>query len=624
MADTSGTSQASGPEYQLSDNIAVDLVKYVRSNTIRNEQQFLLLSLAYGSGLFADTNDYVSSVTIGTSSSGKTHLKDKVDDIYGLLDVMDASTGTEKALIHDDDWDECDVVSMGELQQPPEEMIEFMKRAHGGDEEVVIRQTRGNPQSGFETDKIVKKSKSYHFTFAQFEADFEFWNRLLKIPVHESESKNKAVGRMVAGHSNIQIEGEDVEYGYPFPDGTAAIREHMLRVKQHAPKRAVLPTNDEGEEWGVWSIMKPVFNHSRTEVNRIYSMVFNLVKTSAMLNYQHRERQQVEVTGSDGEVSMEEAVVVAPQDVANLVRCLQALRATTHEIDRKKRAIVEGIREKSGPDNAIEGTGPIREFLKESDAPEVKASELEVILEDLEDNFLVEINEDAGEGGKNVYRAFEWDQLGRPNIDEHASLFESCTDPLTGDPFLDAWSDQRSAIEATAAELLGSAERADQSGTASVSSGGLSSGSVSTTEDGDASLGTWDESEDDDLYTVEPWVADIHERIYPVLDGNRIEDMNDVPVEAFLGLVSLSDPDLTGVSPSGTMLDGSHDVWDRPGKADSWVSSKSDARKQIKFAVGTLIDEEIISFAEVHDTDKTGSPVDVTLSLVSPDDVTAE
>jgi len=130
-------------------------------------------------------------------------------------------------------------------------------------------------------------------------------------------------------------------------------------------------------------------------------MVFNIIKASALLNYKHRDR----VTKvDDGEEY--EAVLVDPEDVVNVIRCLETLRATTHEIDQKKRAIVEGIRAKSGPDDAIEGVGPIREFLKESDAPEVKQGELENILEDLADNFLIHIGEGSGEGGRDVYRAY--------------------------------------------------------------------------------------------------------------------------------------------------------------------------------------------------------------------------
>lgn len=614
-------------EYDLHDNVAVDLVRYVRSNTIRNEQQFIMLVLAYNSGLFADTNDYVSSVCIGTSSSGKSHLKKKNDALFEHINVMDASTGTEKSLIHDNEWDEADVISMGELQQPPEEMIEFLKRAHGGDEEVVIRQTRGNPQSGFETEKITKKSKSYHFTFAQFDADFEFWNRLLKLPVHESESKNRAVGRMEAGHDNISIGDDGIQYGYDFEEGKKALQQHFADVKAHAPKRAKLPNGQGDYEWDVWSVVEPIFNHSRSESNRVYQMIFNLIRSSAMLNYKNRDRTTVTEDGEE-----HEAVVVEAQDVANITRCLEALQSTTHEIDQKKRAIVEAIRAKSGPDDAIEGLAPIREFLKESDAPEVKQGELEAILGDLADNFLVEINEEAGEGGRDVYRAYKWDKLGVPRIDEYADLFKDCVDPIgvspdSGGPpeelpFMETWADQREDLETTAQDLLKTAQI--DSGGNTRSSGDVDSddsGPAPATDDGDAGLSAYgggvEEEEDEDPVELNPWTAVVLDRVAPVLDNSRIPDMEEVPVEAFLGLTSISDPDLTNLSVEDTMLDPDHKVWIQRSKPDEWVETSTQARREIQGSISELIDEGVIRFKEVHES-RDGSPVDATLSVHPP------
>lgn len=579
-------------EQQLHDNVAVNLVEYVRSNTIRNEQQFLLLTFAYSSGLFDNTHHYISSVAIGTSSSGKSHLKDKVDALFEKLNVMEASTGSSKSLIYDDEWDYADVVSMGELQQPDEEMLEFLKRAHGGDEKVVIKTTRGNPNDGFETETIEKEAKSYHFTYAQFDADFEFWNRLLKVPVHESESKNRAVGRMTAGHEQIELEGDDYQYGYDYEEGTELLIDHFHDVKRHAPKHTVLPNGSLGYGWDVWSVMEPIFNHSRSESNRIYSMVFNLIRASALINYKNRET----TTDSDGN----EAIVVHPQDVANVVDCLDALRSTTHEIDRKKRAIVEAIRTKSGADDTIEGVEPIREFLRESDAPEVKRDELENILEDLEDNFLVDIIRGAGTNDKDVYTAFKWDELGRPRIDENADLFDDCVSPLTNEPFLESWAERRSEMETTAQDLL--------------KKGKVESGpSIKTNDDGDAGLSNFGAGGNDEP-ELEDLESEILGRIGPVIDGTRIEDMSDVPIEGFLGLCSVNDPDLSGVNSEGTMLDPTHDVWDRPDKPDDWVTTETEARRQIKQTITSLISKDAIVFDTIH-REENGSPVDATLAV---------
>lgn len=597
--------ESGGPK-DLHDNVAVDLVNYVRSNTIRNEQQFLLLSFAYASGLFDDTHNYISSVAIGTSSSGKSHLKDKVDELFEELNILDASTGSDKALIYDDGWDRADIISMGELQQPGEEMLEFLKRAHGGDEEVVIKTTRGNPNEGFETETIRKEAKSYHFTYAQWDADFEFWNRLLKVPVHESESKNRAVGRMAAGHTNISLgTDEDTNYGYPYEEGTAGLQEHMADVKAEAPKHAVLPTGDE-YGWDVWEILEPIFNHGRSESNRIYAMTFNLVRASALVNYKSRETVETTV-GNGGDTEEVEAILVEPQDVANIARCLRALRATTHEIDRKKRAIVEAIRSRSGPDNAIEGVEPIREFLQEADAPVVKRDELENILEDLRSNFLIEIDEEAGEGGKDVYTAFKWDALGIPRIAENEELFEDCTDPMSGDPFLEVWEEVCDDLETTAQDLLKSAD-------IDSSDRGMGGSVSAATDNGDAGLNSFGGGRKSSGVDLNPWVEQALTRIEPILDGNRIRDMRAVPVEAFLGLTSLNSPDKSEVDTDGTMLDPTHDIWDQSTKPDTWVETETEARRRIQEAIDICIDHGIIGFDTIH-SEEDGAPVDATLSI---------
>jgi len=598
-------------DYELNENVAVDIVDYIQSNTIRNEQQFLLLTFAYATGVMDDTHDYVSSVIIGTSSSGKTHLKDKVDVLFSEWNIYDASTGTDTALVHDDSWDDADVISMGELQQPNEEMLEFMKRAHGGDEEVVIKITMGNPSTGFDVDTIRRPAKSYHFTYAQFDADFEFWNRLLKVPAHESESKNRAVGKLKAGYSNIELADGETTYGYPFAAGTKALQEHMAAVRRDAPKRVVLPTGDD-YHWDVWEILEPIFNHGRSEVNRIYGMVFNLVKGSALLNFKHRDVVTVEVE-DDGDVRYEDAIVAAPQDVANIVRCQRALRATTHEIDRKKRTIVEAIRTKSGADNAVEGIDPIREFFNEADASELKAGELEALLADLQENWLINIIEDGGADGENIYRAYEWDKLGLPRIEQNASLFADAVDPMSGDSFLDEWADISDDLQTTAQDLLESAAfDADGGNTGGTRSRGRGGSKTAQQQSGGGLDAFGGGVSDDPGVDIEPWVEHILQRITPVINDKRIADLSDVPVESFLGLTTLSDPDKSAIDVEGSLLDPSHDVWDQQTKPDDWVETEKQARNKLTMAIEEGIGIGAIYFEDVHDT-VNGTPVDATL-----------
>jgi len=570
-------------DYECHENVAVDLVNYVRSNTIRNEEQFLLLTLGFCSGLSDDPGEYISTVTIGTSSSGKSHLKDTVEALFKHCDVMNASTGSDKSLFYSDEWDEADIISMGELQQPSEEMLEFMKRAHGGDGEVVIRSTRGNPSTGFHEKVIRKDAKAYHFTFAQFDADFEFWNRLLKIPAHESESKNRAVGRLAAGHTGIDL-GDGIEYGYLFEDGTERLQAHMLDVKRNAPGRVVLPTDGDMSDFDTWDVIKPIFRHSRSESNRVYEMVINLIKASARCNFHNRET--IRTHGTD-------TLVAEAQDVANVMQCLDQLRATTNEISSRKRAVVEAIKEVSNEDGIVSSLEPIIAFLEASDASHVRKSELEAILDELEEEYLI-----VQDGDK--IRARNWDALGMPAIDEYEQVFADCVDPLSGEPFLDAWEDYTQSVLATGDDIFDTGDDDIES----------SGGAVVGTDVSDVSVDT---DAIADAFEFESWEAEIVGVINNVLHDTRVSNLATLPVEGYIGCIDPNDPDGSNVTTEGSLLDPTHDVWDHTDKPNDWVSTETEARVRIQDVITKLAQSGQLGVVDIHERDDDGTPTAVTV-----------
>lgn len=586
-----------------SDNIVRELVEYVRSNTVRNEQQFILGTLSYLTGYMADTSHYNSATFIGTSSSGKSHVKGKLEALFPPDHLYEMSSGTEKAAIYDEEWDDHYIVCMQELQQPPEDFIEFLKSAHGGDEVFEYKTTRGSVQEGFYTETITKESKPYFFTYAQFSPDFEMWNRLLKIPVHESESKNRAVGAMAFDHERISV-ADGVEYGFPYAEGTRKLQEHIGSVPEQTTGRVLLPNGDDEYEWDVWRIIRPIFNHERSEANRIYSMVANLIRSSALLNYHARETRTLT---RDGETH--EWIVAEPQDVANILRCREALLATTHEIDRKKRAICNAIDEKGGDYREVEGIKPIRDYISESDAPMVKESEMANILEDLQENYLIRIHEDAGDRS-DIYEFFGWDELGFATVDENAELFAGCTDPITGDSFIDAHEAMREELATNAQDLL---KQASDDGSTPT---GPSSTSPSTqTADTGPSLDSFGAGSDDPQVELGPIETAVYDYVQPILDGERVENLDDVPVEALIGLVPLSEPDTRVTDRAGTLLDPERDVWDQPDRASDWVPDESAARREIKQAVTRLIEKGVIQFDQIHELNQRDEPVDATLRV---------
>jgi DNA-binding transcriptional ArsR family regulator len=593
---------ASG-NYQLADNVAHDLIKYVRSNTIRNEQQFLLVTLGYLTGYFTDIDHFVSGVLIGTSSSGKSHLQKKVEDLFHGDHMYQATTGTEKSLIYDGDWEKAYVASMDELNKPSETLIEFLKSVHGDDEEFVYKLTpdSADKRENEEIETITRTAKPYWFLYAQFDSDFEMWNRLLKIPVHESESKNRMVGRLAADHYHIQSEEGEAEYGYDFNAGTEALQTHIASIPGHIkngniPGRVFLPNGDPRHfDWDVWDAMEPILNHGRSEVNRVYDMVFNLVRASALLNHKNREVRYMDVPNHEPG----EYIIAEPQDVANVLSCRNALLATTHELDDKKRNICSAIDYASGKTNECE-MSDIVDALDETDMSMLSRPQLRKHLEVLYENYLVDIHKGAAESGNNdLYKFHGFDELGFADVYEYQSQFTDCFDPVDGEPFLDSYESTRKQLESSGQDLTGGADTEITSG-----------GGGQKTLTGGPSL-------DIDL---RPHEEAIRECCYETLDGTRVQQLDDVPIEAMLGLTDVDNPD-RGVDVSDSPLDPTHGCWYQPDKPDDWVEDEQDARRNAKDAIRALIEKQVIIYDEVHEVNKSSKPVDVTFAVLSSEDV---
>lgn len=389
--------------------------------------------------------------------------------------------------------------------------------------------------------------------------------------------------------SRHTLEGNDVEYGYSFEDGTERLQAHMLDVKRHAPEHVVIPNGSDDYGWDAWQIIEPIFKHSRSESNRVYQMVANLIKASARLNFQQRDTVTYRQRVPSGGTKKRTAVIAGPQDVANVCRCLETLRSTTHEVGPRKRSVVDAIKTKSGDDNTVEGLEPIIEYLEESDASQVNLPELKNILDDLEEDYLIVRDGDE-------ITARNWDALGEPRIEQHAHLFEDTVDPITQEPFLDSWSAYRDEATTTAGDMMGETE--------------ISSSGAGLPEEDTSQLLADSEVADD----MAEWEQAVLERVYETMDGERVQHMSDLPVEGFVGLTELDDPDLSSVDSRETILDPAHDAWDVDDKPDEWVSSETDARQQIQQLITELLGNDVISVAHIHER-RDNIPVDVTIEV---------
>ena len=79
-----------------------------------------------------------------------------------------------------------------------------------------------------------------------------------------------------------------------------------------------------------------------------------------------------------------------------------------------------------------------------------------------------------------------------------------------------------------------------------------------------------------------------------------VDDPSECSIEAFIGLTEPREP-IASVSTTGTLLDPDHDVWDVDGKADSWVTTETDARCELQAAIRTFVDIELLTFETYDD-----------------------
>ena len=587
----SETTPQESVNYQLSDNVVEDLVEYTRSKTVKNEEQFVLTTLSYLSGFMEKPEHYVSHVLIGTAGSGKSHLQNTVEDLFPDYYLYKATSGTDKSIIYDDGWEDAYFASLDELQKPSEELIEILKSLHGGeDEEFRYKITGGGEGADREVEEIVREAVPFGFLYAQYEPDFEMWDRLIKLPVHESKEKNDGVAATQWDHSMVSFGDEGTEYMKDFSEGERAIKQHIESLPKDS--RVKIPAGESEFGWNAYKYARPVFDIGRSETNRVSGQVANLVRASALLNHENREKRSLYI---DNEGMCENVIIAEQQDVANVFACREVLLATTHQLDKKRKAICVAIDEVGG----TRRTAPIKHpkdregqpksimgYLRKTNASFVKRPEIEAMLADLQDNGMIEKLDSAGDNGRNLYQFQSWQSLGKFDIDnDFKDVFGDCGDPFDEDTFLEKARELNNNLTPDASEFMGGED-------------------VSTGEsDGQSTLGAGN-SKDIDLAPHEQHVS---EMLHDNLDGVVIEDLDEgepTPRE-MLGIVEMGEQDDALDSVDGTILSPDHRVWNHG--PDEWVETTAEAEEEVENAMRTLSVEGVMQTSVTETTD-TGEP----------------
>lgn len=572
LSDSDGGTQSSelDYDYELSDNVVADLVDYTRSETVKNEQQFMLTTLSYITGFMESPKHFTSYVLIGTAGSGKSHLKNTIEDLIPNEYLYQATTGSEKSLIYDDTWEDAYFAALDELQKPSDEIIEILKSLHGGeDEEFRYKVTGQGEGADREVEEIVREAIPYGFLYAQYQPEFELWDRLLKIPVHESKPKNEGVARMQWDHSMISFSDSDVNYGFEFENGRKAIKDHIRHIPKNS--RVKIPAGEDAYGWDAFEHAKSMFDISRSETNRVSSQIANLVRASALLNHNNRDTRMLNVDGENKEV-----IIAEPQDLANVLACREVLLATTHQLDRKRKAICVAIK-KAGGNQQAASIQDIQNYVKKTDASFVKRNQVEAMLDDLQDNYLVEKLERAGENGRHLYQFNSFQSLGKFDInDEFKDVFDGCYDPFKEQPFIESARETNDELTPKASDFMN-----DDPVEINTDSG----------ETGGQATLVEDESTSVDI-DLEPFEKEVYKALKTTLDGEVIQnlDEHDPSPREMCGLVEIGEnPDTANID--GTIFDPDAEVWDHG--PDDWITTPAEADSQISKAIRKLTTEGV-------------------------------
>jgi hypothetical protein len=386
----------------------------------------------------------------------------------------------------------------------------------------------------------------------------------------------------------------------------------------------------------VWYSCEPIFNLDEDATNRVYGIVVNLIKSSALLNHDRRESREVEVYRDEDseETECREAIVVGPQDVANVLSCLPALLSTTHQLTPLKRHILDAV---DATESVTGGDGTtvsrVQEWLSDNDIPHPSRSTLKNRMDQLdEDYYLDRYKSVAGPKGQaDAYEKQENGALRPPRIENLSSVaerdeveldeacvtvdyerpFADCHDPIRDQPFEETvahFEAQFSGKEVTSedatelmVEAMGSdAEQRDAmtftgDDGADRDSPSPADGDTDTSDPhGDVSNGSQTDlagetvSDYDFDVTGEPEGA-TERWVYEALsdqNGDAFAETHDVT--HYVGAV---DTDVTAVraDTTETVCDPTHELWqDRPDFDGERVVSESDALRELNDAYTAL------------------------------------
>jgi len=564
-----GLQDQTDPEYEIADNMAVNLVDAIRSDMVGNEEAFLLANAAYATGLSPRTETYNAIQIQGSSGAGKSDLKQRVDELWPNGWLLRLSDTSEKGLIDDQRWNDVYVFAGDEQNKLPSSAIEILKSSFGddGDEDGWgYTYTRNTSQQDDDEDTTEFKKQTLPFVTLiadeneQKGTDHELGTRNVTLRVEDNEDINEAVSEAMWGAQNVTLPDREYEYNYVFEDGKQAIRQHISNIPRfpqsgtNAPSGwmhnqqysypVLIPYDDTMEwpspqgpiKWKAHKVIKSMFSFKRTESKRASKSVRNFVRGWTILN--HHNRDVIEMDGH-------EWLVAAPQDVGNVIATRQTLLGLTHNFNEKNMAVVRAL---TDPDNGVGGAGPqggvaatiqdIHEYLEEyADITSVSEPHLRTnILQEMADRFLITIHEGEGENGAHLYEYHGGSVFGHPNVDEYPEIFANVTDPIRDQPIKETIAQTKEQLNARTTDSLFESQ-GGLSGAMGADSDSSTTASETDTQssDGLGQYGTGTQTDTEvELTAIESLVA---EKLRATIDDCRVTtaDMESLDVSHMVG-----------------------------------------------------------------------------------------
>ena len=603
----------------LSENKVEDLVEISNGNIIANEEQMVLGHLGISTGFMWPHSRNVNTILTGPSAGGKSDTQQAIIKALPMDLAYKASDSSAMGVLDDDRWEKSLFAPLDEWQKIPEKLTEIMKGVAGGpdDEYRYVRSVSDeDADSGRSGHEIVKKAKPYQFLYAQHALDHELSTRLLFLPIDDNVHIRDAIIEKQGGAERIDVQGYNKDFIYETVDRERAMRQHLREI----PTEMDEDGNKRGSvdaklpPW-IRKSVKPIFDKSRTETNRVSGQIFNLIRASAVVNHDHRE--SITVTHDDKEVT---AYIAEPQDAANILSCRETLLAKTHHLTKIKREMLKAIRAHQHFDQAEEGVGvtvtTIRNYLEDSSSLSVpRKDKLRDLLKELSEHFYIEIHERAGPNGAHLYEFKSLRDIGVPRItnleqyltdDELAKCeelcpdvdladpYSGCRDPFTRDSFKQTVEDMRDEFAQNPVERAAeSADLVAEAQSAGTKGGGNAddSGEITLTE---AMGGDVDDVADTEMTFSDPAEAAVYQQLTEHADDvvweiDQVEDLH------LVGAVEKGEA-VSEADFSDTLVDPDHDAWDTPLKPKDWVTSESDAEKEIEEAITALEQQDVIEY----------------------------